>query len=184
MALECLALLQQILGIAAPARAGGFGPLHHAVGVDQDRGAIADAGAVEPEAVSLGDVALRMEVSQQGIVDPAKAIGPCAVTELAVHGDTQDLGIAGIELAKQRVQARDFRASGGGEVEGVEDQEDLLTLEARELHLLIGVAVEREVGRGCAFLNDAHGKLGKDPKGGRSPCDQRADWHTCTEQSS
>jgi hypothetical protein len=70
----------------------------------------------------------------------------------AVDGDTQNLGVAGLELREEFVEARDLFTSGGREIKRVEDDEDVLTLEAGEADRFTGVALEREVGRCCAFF--------------------------------
>ena len=72
----------------------------------------------------------------------------------AIDRDTQNLGISRLELRFERVQAGDFDASCGGEVERVEYEKNvLLTLEARQLDLGIKVAFQLEVGCLCACID-------------------------------
>src|SRR5262249_22669745 len=51
-------------------RGGLVGPGDEAVLVDEDEGAVGDAGTVDVGAVGAGDLALRLEVGEQGRVDP------------------------------------------------------------------------------------------------------------------
>ena len=151
---QLFALLEHVHGLAGAAGADGLGPLDDAVLADEHGGAGADAGLVEPEAVGLRDITLRVEVGEQGEADAVEAGGPCFVTELAIDADTQNLGITGLELAEQAVESRDFDASCRGEVERVEHEKNvLLTLEARKLDLRIKVAIQLEIGCLCACID-------------------------------
>lgn len=156
-----MALFQHFHGLADSAGANGFAPFDGAVFADQHGGAIADARLFEPEAVGLRDVTLGVEVGEQGVVDSSETTGPCFVTELAINADTHNLGITGLELAKQAVESRDFEASCRGEVERVEYEKNvLLTLEARQLDLGIKVAIQLEVGCLRACIDHIVGGVG------------------------
>ena len=167
--LERLGHGKHCLRVALSAGADGLGELDHAVGVDQEGRAVAHAGSVKPDAVVLRHLALRVEVGKKGEVDVAETSSPCLVAVRAVDRDTQDLGVAGLELSEEFVEAWDLDASGGREVERVEHHEDVLTLKAGQGHRFTGVAVEREVGRGGAFFKVAHrnqmGERGPRPPG-------------------
>jgi hypothetical protein len=113
---------QEVSGVALSAGADGLGPQDLAVLADQDRRAVTDARLVEPEAVALADVTLGVEVRKQRVVDPGEAGGPGLVAELGVDGDTQNLGIGGLELRLKSVEAGNLDASGGREVQGIEDE--------------------------------------------------------------
>ncbi len=155
---QFLGLAEEILRVAVTCRADGLRPGDGAVLLDEDRGAIADARVVQPKTVGACDVPLGMEIGQQGELDRAEAVGPSLVTELGIDGDTQDLGIAAFELSEKSVQAGDFTTSRGGEVERVENEQDvLLAIEIRELHLRVEMGFELEVGSLGADRDDGHG---------------------------
>jgi len=139
--------------VALAAGADGLRPQNLAVFADEDRGAVADAGAVEPQAVGLGDFALGVEVGQEGIVDPAQALRPCLVTELGIDANAQDLDIDGFVVGRDCFEAGNLGASGGREVERVEDEQRVLGLEqVAQLDLAVKVAIElkvRSAGAGC-----------------------------------
>lgn len=154
---ELLGFLEEVAGHPGAAGAYGLGPEDLAVLADQHGGSIGDAGFLEPEAVALRDLTLGVEVGEQREVDPAKAVGPCLVAELGVDGDAQNLGVSGLELLTKRVEAGDLDASCRGEVERVEDEHDvLLALEVGELHGLVRVARQLEVGGVRPHRDDGH----------------------------
>ena len=62
---QLLGLGQQVAGVAGAAGANGLGPLDLAVLADQDRGTVADARLLEPEAVGGGHAALGVKVGQE-----------------------------------------------------------------------------------------------------------------------
>jgi hypothetical protein len=67
------------------------------------------------------------------------------MAELAVHAHTQNLSVCGLEVGDALLQVRNFLASSGRPVEGVEDEHDMLL----SLELTQGkfpkLAVQREV---------------------------------------
>lgn len=170
LAAQFFALLQQVHRLTGSARTDRFCPLDLAVLADEYRRAVGNARLIEPRTVGLGDLAFGLEIGQQGEVDSTKAIRPCLVAELAIDTDTQNLGIAGLELAPEGFKTRNLDASGRCEIEWVEDEQDvLLALEARQAHRFHGVAVQLEVGRGGSGSDHCCGMVRGKQGSGASP---------------
>jgi hypothetical protein len=159
LAAELADLAEQVPGLPLTGRADGLGPQHDTVLADQHGRAVTDARTVEPQTVGLADRTLGVEVGEQRVVDATHAVGPGLVAELGIDGDTQNLGIRGLEIALDGVEAGDLPASCRREVEGIEDQQHVLgALEAGQRDLLLVVAVELEIGGFLPGLDDAHGE--------------------------
>jgi hypothetical protein len=87
-----------------------------------------------------------VEVGQERELNAPKALGPGLVTELGIHGDTQNLGVSGLELRQKLVETGDFDASGRREVERIEDDENVLAARVGgECLLAIEMAVQLEI---------------------------------------
>ena len=99
---------------------------YDAILVDDDGGAIRDPGLLEIETVEAGDSALGMKISEKGQADAFQVPGgPVGVAVDTVHADAEDLGVCLAEIIEPRFQRGDFLASGGGPVEGIEDEHDV-----------------------------------------------------------
>lgn len=75
---------------------------------------------------------LLVQVRDQGVADFADAafvagtVGPGQVREVTVDGDTQDLHVFGCEVAFTIAEGNDFSGADKGEVQRVEEQDDVL----------------------------------------------------------
>ena len=149
---------KEVGGRALTGRRDRLRPQDLAVLAHEHRGAIRDPGLFQPGAGGLGHGSFRVKVGQEGKVDSTEAVGPGLVAELAVNGDTQHLGIGGLELREQRVEAGNLNASSRGEVEWIEDQEQVL-LPGKVLgaDLVAFVAVQLERRQLCSGLDQGHG---------------------------
>lgn len=156
---KLLALAEQIARVALATDASGLGPLDRTILANQHRGAIGDAHIIEHQAIGIRHGAFGMEVRQKGIGDAVKRPRPCLVTILAINADTQDLGITGLELLLERFESRDFNASCRGEIQWIKHKQNILgTIEARELHRGVQMAVQLEIGgRGSCIDHDSWG---------------------------
>jgi hypothetical protein len=102
-----------------------------------------------------------VEVREEREGDPIKTGGPDLVAVLGINADTQNLGVAGLKVALQRVETRDFSASCGGEIEGIEDEEHvLLARVVGELNRCVQVALQAESRRISAVCDEGHDLFG------------------------
>ncbi len=146
-AAEFFNLGQQLCRFSGAGWADRLGPQDLAVLTDQNRGSVGDACLIQPSAVGLSHGTLWVEVGQERELNAPKALGPGLVTELEIHGDTQNLGVSGLELRQKRVETGDFDASGRREVERIEDDENVLAARVGgECLLAIEMAVQLEIG--------------------------------------
>ena len=123
---ELLRLGEQFAGDALAARTDGLGPEDLAVLADQNRRAVGDALVLEHQAVRTRHRPFGVEVGEERERDAVERLGPRLVAELGIHGDTQHLGISGLELREKRVEAGDLDASGGREIQRIRDEQHVL----------------------------------------------------------
>ncbi len=130
----------------------------HSRCVDEHGGAIRDAGALQVQSVGAGDFALGVEIRQEREGDTAEILRPVEVAVDAVDADTQDLGVGSPEARQERLHARDLHASGGGVVEGIEEQQHVPPpFELRERDLALELILQTEPGSLLACFD--HGRL-------------------------
>ena len=142
---DLLALSGEIVDVALSAGTDGDGETDGAALVDDDRRAVTDARLFEPEATGLRELTLRVEVCEEGEADAAQTLCPCLVAILGVDGDTQDLGVCRLETRLERFRGGNFLASSGREVEGIEEQHDvLLAIQVFRRNRLVKVIVQLE----------------------------------------
>jgi len=125
---------------------------HHPLGVDDEQAAIRLAVFVE-DVVSGAD--LTLEVGDERIVDiadttlVARGLDPGQVAVLAVDGDSKNFGVLAGEVCDPVAEGRDLRGADEGEVQGVEEQHDVLAPvlgQADFLELLIHHSGGGEIG--------------------------------------
>src|SRR3954447_18915651 len=122
------------------------GPGDPALLVDEDEGAVGEAERrVEVGAVGAGDLSLRLEVREQGGVDPQLLLEGL-VSEEAVDADPDQLDPLAGDLRLDLLVDRELVAADGAEVAWVEDQQHLATLVVGEGDLLPVLIAEGEVG--------------------------------------
>lgn len=118
---------EKLVDVAPPAGADAARVADNALGVDENRGPVGDAGLLEVDAVFLGDRALRVEVGEERERDAAEIPRPVGVTVAAVDADARDSRIGfRLKTIDQRFQRRNFVASRRCPVERVEEQEDVV----------------------------------------------------------
>src|SRR4051812_30799658 len=122
------------------------GPGDLALLVDEDEGAVGEAERrVEVGAVGAGDLALGLEVGEQGRVDPQLLLEGL-VSEEAVDADPDQLHPLLGDLRLDLLVDRELVAAYGAEVAGVENEEDLAAAVVGERDLLPILVAEGEVG--------------------------------------
>ncbi|MNL03786.1 hypothetical protein D3C87_1243340 [compost metagenome] len=123
--------------------------LDDAVLVDQEEAAEGDAVVLEQDAVVTGD--LLGEVGDEGVGEALDAalfalgVGPGEVREVRVGRDADHFGIPLAELFDGVREREDLGGANEGEVEGVEEQDDVLALVVGQGDLL-ELAVDDGVG--------------------------------------
>ena len=125
----------------------------HAIGIDDEQTAKRNAGFVVEDVVSRRDFLL--QVSYEGVGDIAKSaliargLNPGQVAELAVNGNAENLGVLAGKICVAVAERSDLRGSHEGEVEGVEEQDDVLAAILRQsdvLELLVDHCCGGEIG--------------------------------------
>ena len=125
----------------------------HALGIDDEQAAQGDAGRLIENLIGRSD--LLFQIRHQGVSDIAKttifAIGlnPGQVAELAVNGNTKNLGVAAGEISVAIAECRDLGGADEGEIEGIEEKHHVLAAvvgKADLLKLLIHNGRGRELG--------------------------------------
>jgi hypothetical protein len=88
-----------------------------------------------------------VEIRQEREGDATEILGPVGVAVHAVDTDTQNLGVGSPEARHQSLHARDLHASGGGVVEGIEEQQDVTPpAELREGDLTLELILQGKPG--------------------------------------
>src|ERR1700742_2036465 len=122
------------------------GPGDVAALVDQDEGAVGDAGGVDVGAEGLGDLAVRLEVGEQHRVDAELLLeGFVGVGAVDAEADQRDPGVGELALDALLVDRELIRAD-GAEVERIEGDQDLAALEVGERDLFPVLVFDGEVG--------------------------------------
>lgn len=102
--------LEQLVVIRLLVQVVHLGKADHAVFVDDKDGAL--AVTLGPQhAKQVGDLAVRVEIAQQGVGDAAQALRPGCQTRYTVNADTQDLGIYPVEPVERDLVGRDLAGS-------------------------------------------------------------------------
>ena len=119
---------------------------------DEDR-AVGRAALLVVDAVGPGDLALRMEVRQDGVGDAPQRRGEGSLRRSGVGANTQYLGISLLECRVVLAERGDLVRSAAGEREDVEREDDvLLALILAQRNALLGVGLEREVWGGLSYV--------------------------------
>ena len=100
---------------------------------------------LEPEAEGPGRLTLGMKIREEWEGDAAEAAGPGLVAVLTIHGDADDRGVRRGELTEQLLGFGNLLASGGGEIEGIEEHANIaLCEEVRRGHVLVVLVLQGE----------------------------------------
>ena len=128
--------------------------------VDDDGGAAADVGFGEEEVVLLDDFAL--DVGEE-VVGDVELFAEGFVAPDGVDGDAEDDGVFGIEVGEVGHEAGVLVGADGGEVEGVEGEDDVLfAAEVGEFDFGFVLVFEFEIGGGLAGGDGHGGSCGRD----------------------
>ena len=149
-----MTLRQQLFGVAFPCRCHRHSVTHHALLIDYHSSAVGDAFVVEIHAIFLGDIPFGVEVLQQWEGDAAQRFCPVVMGKPAVDANTQNLGVAALELALERFESRNLLASSRCPIQWIEHQHDIfLALELVEAELGSGqVTCQLKIG---SLLSDS-----------------------------
>mmetsp|Transcript_29095 Transcript_29095/g.92872 ORF Transcript_29095/g.92872 Transcript_29095/m.92872 type:complete len:244 (+) Transcript_29095:422-1153(+) len=108
------------------------------------------------------------DVGHEGVLAAAEAAllaglrGPGEVAVLGIHGHADDLAVDVLELLRAIGEGADLGGAHEGEVEGVEEEDDVLALVVRELDVLeIAVGHHRRGGEVGGGLLDGEGHGGE-----------------------
>jgi hypothetical protein len=136
--------------------------LHDSLAVENEHGPPVVSAVIAPNPVSLGHLALRVEIGQQGKIEATELLGKRLVRMYAVNTDAQDLGAELREARQVILQRAKLTSSSAGEVERVEGQNnDAALYVTQRQRALAEMGRQREVGRKIAYhqLLIGHGPL-------------------------
>jgi hypothetical protein len=129
-----------------------------AVLVDDEGGAIGDAGALVQNSVRFGDLSLG-KIAEEGDFDIVD-FGKLLLGRGVVSADSKNLGSGLVEFCDTRLVRFEFGRSATGKGCGIERQDDgVLAAELGELHRFAVGGAEREIGGLVADLERGVGRL-------------------------
>mmetsp|Transcript_29093 Transcript_29093/g.92857 ORF Transcript_29093/g.92857 Transcript_29093/m.92857 type:complete len:310 (+) Transcript_29093:111-1040(+) len=167
--LEGLDEAKDLVGVAADGEVVNSLLAEDTLGGNDEEAAEGDASVVallDEDLVVLGDGL--GDVGHEGVLAAAEAAllaglrGPGEVAVLGIHGHADDLAVDVLELLRAIGEGADLGGAHEGEVEGVEEEDDVLALVVRELDVLeIAVGHHRRGGEVGGGLLDGEGHGGE-----------------------
>ena len=120
-----MTLHQQLFGVTLPCRCHRNSVTHHALFIDNNSGPIGDAFIFEIHTIFLGRISFGVKVLKQWEGYAAQRLCPVVMGESAVDANTQNLGVAALELAFDRFESRNLLASSRCPIQWIEHQHDV-----------------------------------------------------------